>query len=217
MKMGTLPTVFPRSAYSLTSLRDLLDKVTWKEVGSARRFIVCFNEHKENEHDEDATQTPVATPQKAKHQSAGPSSRRKSPTKKKLRREFKPSAIDVMIKKEKVTLPSSSSKGEGKAVDVSDEEEGGEALPEDYDIYEDLGLSLPPVRTPSRKRGVSQVDDPQSSRTSPTHASQASHVSERDAEENEDDEGSADLTTVKRTLPRYPARNSRRPTSRALV
>ena len=126
MKMGTLPTVFPRSAYSLTSLRDLLDKVTWKEVGSARRFIVCFNEHKENEHDEDATQTPVATPQKAKHQSAGPSSRRKSPTKKKLRREFKPSAIDVMIKKEKVALPSSSSKGEGKAVDVSDEEEGGE-------------------------------------------------------------------------------------------
>ena len=193
---ATTPQLFPRSAYKLSTLQDLLDKVPWKETGSSRKFIVCFNEYREQEMEGENTPTPtsVATPssRKAKARSAAASSRQK-PIK------IKEEPISIAIKKEtkKEGMPKHKTK---------DSVSNGPT--EEIDLT--LGdLDISPLReTPpiSRKRTLSHVADPQSSRTTPTRAS-IDDIEIGTASTTSD--GFADLTPDKDSLPRYPRRINR--------
>jgi len=196
------PILFPKSAYNSTSLADLVATVPWKE-GTTKKFIICFNDRRPEERWDEVEATPTPTPRKAKPRSVAGSSARRSPVKKKSTRKFDPSGalpFGVMIKKEKADTP----KGKGHTVQVVDDEvSAGDGVPEDDDDFMnslDLGLSplpsaespvlrLPPSAinpsTPSRKRSVSQVEDPQLTRTTPQQASEASHTSEHNVDQGE--------------------------------
>lgn len=187
------PQLFPRSAYSLTTLHELLDKVPWKEAGSSRKFIVCFNEYRERDKDDDApTPAPVGkqSSRKAKAKSAALVSRQKPP-------RVKMEPLKIRIKQE---CPKSSRKEKGKAYRTPIEE-----------IDLTLG-DLDTLQLPSRKRSISQIEEPQSSRTTPTQASVAGEQDLETDTTSSISEEYANLTPIEDSFPRYPQRSNRRPT-----
>ena len=121
---------------------------------------MCFNEYSERDKDDDApTPAPVGTQssRKAEAKSAALASRQKT-------RRVKMEPLKIRIKQE---CPKSSHKEKGKAYRTPIEE-----------IDLTLG-DLDTLQLPSRKRSISQIEEPQSFRTTPT---QASVVGEQDLE-----------------------------------
>lgn len=181
---GTMPQFFPQSAYSCQTLQELLDKIPWKESRDIRKFIVCFEEHKVEELDKDtSTPTPKVTPRKVK-----PLPYHRS---------------RIRIKEEPQVKIEGASSRRSKKRDVVDKDAGIDTLDLTLDNLLDLQL-------PTRKRSLSYIEDPQSTRTSPTQASVTSTQDSVPGVESPASIGILDPTPIKNPSLRYPQRVNRK-------
>ena len=187
---GTMPQFFPQSAYKCTTLQELLDKIPWKESRDTRKFVVCFEEHKEEEADEGTpTSTLAATPRQAVPRVATP-------------RKAKPASLrrqKIRVKEEQQIKIEATSARKSRVRDP---------VKSSVDVAE-VDLTFDDTDYPARKRALSQVEEPQSTRTTPTQASVASTQEPVSFTESPASTGLADLTPIKETLPRYPRRPNR--------
>ncbi|KAI8941948.1 hypothetical protein NX059_000060 [Plenodomus lindquistii] len=200
IKMGTLPQLFPRSAHTLTTMQDLLEKVPWKETGTTRKFVVCFNEYQEENNDE-----PLLTPTPVTKRVKSPS---KSPVKRATGKKIKVEPLDFVIKKEK---PSSITP---KTAEKSTKASASGPLAGSSTTLASR------TRTPSRKRGRSQIARSESPLDVTTPQAPIPRELHDDLDDWDDIEtldltniasdGLDDLSPVKDALPSYSLRYPRR-------